>query len=168
MDPRLLPYTPERDVYRLLGVSPRAGHPEIVAACRRMARALHPDRNRSPRATEEMQVVNAVRSLLSDWVSRAEYDAARMRFARQHGLLPTGLSVAPPTSRMAERQTPAVQRTARAVMAALVVSFSSLLAGRCQRCQAVVEAGYRYCGGCGLRVTTELVRAPIDGWRIRP
>ena len=84
MDPRLFPYSPERDVYRLLAISPRADHPEIVAACRRMARALHPDRNRSPRATEEMQVVNAVRSLLTDRAARAEYDAARMRFARQH------------------------------------------------------------------------------------
>jgi curved DNA-binding protein CbpA len=168
MDPRLFPYSPERDVYRLLGVSPRAGHPEIVAACRAMARALHPDRNRSPRATEEMQVVNAVRSLLTDRAARAEYDAARMRFARQHRARPPIRAVAPPTGMIAQRATPGLQRTARAVMSALVVSFSALLAGRCQRCQAGVATDDRYCGACGLRVTTALLRAPVDGWRIKP
>jgi hypothetical protein len=170
MDLRLLPYAPERDVYRLLGISPRADHPEIVAACRRMARALHPDRNRSPRATEEMQVVNAVRSLLTDRAARAEYDAARMRFARQHL---TGSSVPPAVATrsaapIAEHQRPGLQHTARAVLSALVAWFSTLLAGRCPQCQAVLESGYRYCGECGARVTTALLRAPVDWERIRP
>jgi curved DNA-binding protein CbpA len=170
MDPRLFPYSPERDVYRLLAISPRADHPEIVAACRRMARALHPDRNRSPRATEEMQVVNAVRSLLTDRAARAEYDAARMRFARQHL---TGSSVPPAVATrsaapIAEHQRPGLQHTARAVLSALVAWFSTLLAGRCPQCQAVLESGYRYCGECGARVTTALLRAPVDWERIRP
>jgi curved DNA-binding protein CbpA len=171
MDPRLFPYSPERDVYRLLAISPGAGDPEIVAACRRMARALHPDRNRSPRATEEMQVVNAVRSLLTDRTARAEYDAARMRFAREHL---SGSSVPPlvaPTrtaAPIAEHQRPGLQRTARAVLSALVAWFSALLAGRCPQCQAVLESGYRYCGECGARVTTALLRAPVDWERIRP
>ena len=170
MDARLFPYSPERDVYRLLGISPRADHPEVVAACRRMARALHPDRNRSPRATEEMQVVNAVRSLLTDRVARAEYDAARMRFVRQHLSRSPASPSAPvrsPTP-IAERQTPGLQQGARGVLSALVAWFSTLLAGRCRQCQAVLESGYRYCGGCGAPVATALLRAPADWERIRP
>jgi curved DNA-binding protein CbpA len=80
MTSSLLPYAPERDVYRLLQVAPTANDQEIAAACRRLARAFHPDHNRSPRADEEMQVVNAVRSLLGDPYSRAIYDRARQRF----------------------------------------------------------------------------------------
>jgi DnaJ domain len=80
MTASLLPYTPERDVYRLLQVAPTANEQEITAACRRLALAFHPDYNRSPRAHEEMQVVNAVRSLLTDPRSRAVYDGARRRF----------------------------------------------------------------------------------------
>ena len=170
MDLRLLPYAPERDVYRLLGISPRADHPEVVAACRRMARALHPDRNRSPRATEEMQVVNAVRSLLTDRAARAEYDAARTRFARQRlagSSMPPAVATRP-AAPIAERQRPGLQHTARAVLSALVAWFSTLLAGRCPQCQAVLESGYRYCGGCGARVTTALLRAPAEWERIRP
>ncbi|MEO6579378.1 MAG: hypothetical protein ABIO99_10845 [Candidatus Limnocylindria bacterium] len=42
MTPRLLPYTPERDVYRLLDVPSSASLDEISAACRRLARTFHP------------------------------------------------------------------------------------------------------------------------------
>jgi curved DNA-binding protein CbpA len=86
MDLRLLPYQPERDVYRLLGLPPSAGRAEILSACRRLARAFHPDRNASARATQEMQVVNAVRSVLIDPRSRAEYDHACLAYLRQDGL----------------------------------------------------------------------------------
>jgi curved DNA-binding protein CbpA len=173
MDARLFPYSPDRDVYRLLGISPRADHSEIVAACRRLARALHPDRNRSPRATEEMQVVNAVRSLLTDRLARAEYDAARMRFARQHLSRssvppPTPAVATPPAASIAEAQMPRLQHTAWAVLSALVAWFSTLLAGRCRQCQAVLDSGCRYCGECGAPVATALLRAPADWERIRP
>ena len=77
MDPRIYPYSPQRDVYRLLEVHPSAGNGEILAACRRLTRAFHPDTNISPRATQEMQVINAVRRVLTDPAARAEYDAAR-------------------------------------------------------------------------------------------
>ncbi len=80
MTASLLPYAPERDVYRLLQVDPTASDQEIAVACRRLALAFHPDRNRSPRAHEEMQIVNAVRSLVSDPRARAAYDGARRRF----------------------------------------------------------------------------------------
>ena len=80
MTPRLLPYTPERDVYRLLGVPSSASIEEISAACRRLARTFHPDLNRSGRATEEMQVVNTVRQVMSNPEWRATYDRERYRF----------------------------------------------------------------------------------------
>src|SRR4029078_11701314 len=58
MTSSLLPYAPERDVYRLLQVEPNASDQQIAVACRRLALAFHPDYNRSPRAHEEMQIVN--------------------------------------------------------------------------------------------------------------
>src|ERR687889_84009 len=73
----LLPYTPDGDVYRLRGVPASASPDEITAACRRLARTFHPDRNSSERATQEMQVVNAVRRAMTDPDMRARYDRER-------------------------------------------------------------------------------------------
>ena len=47
----LLPYTPDRDVYRLLGVQSSASTDEITAACRRLARTFHPTTTGATRAT---------------------------------------------------------------------------------------------------------------------
>jgi len=154
MDLRLLPYQPDRDVYRLLGVLPSAGRAEILTACRRLARAFHPDRNASERATEEMQVVNAVRSLLTDPRSRAEYDYARLRFL-QHGA-----GTSPAAAVQPRRWRPAIPpvagiglgRTARAAMSALVVAMRALPRARCDDCNAWVELDYRYCPACGARL----------------
>lgn len=151
MDLRLLPYQPERDVYRLLGVPPSAGRAEIVSACRRLARAFHPDRNESERATEEMQVVNAVRAVLIDPRSRAEYDHARLTYLRQH-------VVAPPAPQRAPRPSPVVhggkelRRTARAAMAALLAGVRALPPARCDDCNAWVQPDYRFCPACGARL----------------
>jgi curved DNA-binding protein CbpA len=147
MDISLLPYRPDRDVYRLLGVAPNAGRVEIVAACRRLARAFHPDRNGSQRATEEMQVVNAVRSLLTDPETRAEYDQERLSFL-QTTVRPG--SVQAPRSMTAERAAPpAFARTAQAAMAGMLAALKALSPGRCASCNAAVEPSYRFCGGCG-------------------
>ena len=84
MDERFTSYAPERDIYQLLQVDPRADTATIVAACRRLARHYHPDYNASPRATEEMQVVNTVRAVMTDPRARARYDRSRERWlARQ-------------------------------------------------------------------------------------
>lgn len=154
MDLRLLPYQPDRDVYRLLGVLPSAGRAEIVAACRRLARAFHPDRNASNRATEEMQVVNAVRSLLIDPRSRAEYDYARRSFLQQT------VAAEPVSSTPHRWWRPALLpaaggglgRTARAAMSALVVAMRALPRTRCDDCNAWVQPEYRYCPACGARL----------------
>jgi curved DNA-binding protein CbpA len=158
MDISLLPYRPDRDVYRLLGVPPDAGRVEIVAACRRLARAFHPDRNGSDRATEEMQVVNAVRSLLSDPRSRAEYDRERTAFfavpAREAAARGTPASVpARPSATPARRgSAPAVRRRARAIMSGLLTVARSLTPAHCPRCGADTEPEYRFCGSCGQRL----------------
>ena len=92
----LLPYTPERDVYRLLGVPSSASSDEIQAACRRLARTFHPDRNVSDRANQEMQVVNAVRRVMTDPGSRAAYDRERARFHATRARFVTAVATAQP------------------------------------------------------------------------
>jgi curved DNA-binding protein CbpA len=154
MDISLLPYRPDRDVYRLLGVAPSAGRVEIVAACRRLARAFHPDRNESGRATEEMQVVNAVRSLLTDPESRAEYDQERLSFLRA-AVRPPAVAVArsmipEQSAQLAVARTARTARTARAAMAGMLATLRALAPGRCPACVAIVEPSYRFCGACGL------------------
>ncbi len=155
MDLRLLPYQPERDVYRLLGVPPSAGRAEVVAACRRLARAFHPDRNESERATEEMQVVNAVRAVLIDPRSRAEYDHARLTYLRQHAVART----TPPTPQGSARPMPPVpagakelRRTARAAMSAVLAGVRALPPARCDDCSTWVQPEFRFCPVCGARL----------------
>ncbi|HEY8772151.1 MAG TPA: DnaJ domain-containing protein [Candidatus Limnocylindria bacterium] len=154
MDLRLLPYQPERDVYRLLGLPPSAGRADILSACRRLARAFHPDRNASERATQEMQVVNAVRSVLIDPRSRAEYDHARLLYLRQQTMaqpIPASPRVAwrPPISLRSGRE---LRRTARAAMAALLAGMRALPPARCDDCNAWVQPDYRFCPACGARL----------------
>jgi curved DNA-binding protein CbpA len=161
MTQRFLPYSPDRDIYRLLQVDPRAGPDEIMEAWRRLARTFHPDRNGSQRATEEMQVVNAVRDLLSDPDARAAYDRERRRWmaapapadrgdrwrtlpgvAQSHGreqIPATQLS--PLQSRMG--------RTARAVGIGLRTFAVALLPTRCVACRGAIGRGDRYCWICG-------------------
>jgi curved DNA-binding protein len=154
MDLRLLPYQPDRDVYRLLGVPPSAGRAEIVSACRRLARAFHPDRNESERATEEMQVVNAVRSVLIDPRSRAEYDHARLTYLRQQVTTRPIQDRPQPAPRptAVARGGKEVRRTARAAMAALLAGVRALPPARCDECNTWVQPDFRYCPACGARL----------------
>jgi hypothetical protein len=163
MDLRLLPYEPDRDVYRLLGVPPSAGRAEIVSACRRLARAFHPDRNASSRATEEMQVVNAVRSLLVDPRSRAEYDYSRLTFLAQSAPVTPAAPPSTTARRLRRLALPlggiGLGRTARATMAAMVVAMRALPRSRCDDCDEWVTPDYRFCPACGalLRGSVRLI-----------
>jgi curved DNA-binding protein CbpA len=151
MDHRLLPYSPDRDVYRLLQVDPRAGTDEVIAACRRLARAFHPDRNESGRANEEMQVVNAIRGLLTDPAARAEYDIARWRFwaardtSHPHAAS-AGVSPVAPRSRVAIRL--------RAAVVGVRAALTALGPPRCATCRTVIAAEDRYCLACGRLLLT--------------
>ena len=155
MYPSLLPYAPERDVYRLLQVDPNANSEEIQAACRRLARTFHPDRNVSPRAHEEMQVVNAVRHLLADPSARAAYDGARRRY------LYDGYRPAPTYRRAPAQVRPFVPlvsppswrsratRLARALAAGIRATLAEFGPPRCSACHGPIEIGDRYCASCG-------------------
>lgn len=148
---QLLPYTPERDVYRLLGVQPSATIDEIGMACRRLALAFHPDHNGSPRATQEMQVVNAVRQVMTDPSRRASYDRERIRFhSRRISRTPAPLPIVPPLVplRLEQRPSPIV-RYGRALAAALRATAMALVPDRCPLCRFVVDNRYSYCAACG-------------------
>jgi curved DNA-binding protein CbpA len=170
MYPSLLPYAPERDVYRLLQVDPNATSEEISAACRRLARTFHPDRNQSPRAHQEMQVVNAVRHLLADPTARAAYDGARRRYLHD-GFRPAPIerrpTAAPAPPRAFVRLTYAASwrtrtaRLARAMLAGIRGALAEFGPPRCQRCQEPIVVGDRFCLLCGgwLGRTEKLSRA---------
>ena len=158
MDPRIYPYSPNRDLYRLLEVHPYAGTDEILAACRRLTRAFHPDTNESPRATQEMQVVNAIRRVLTDADARAEYDVARQRwiaaassapiprYPRTRGTEPRLRQIANPPS--------AVGRYLRAALVGARAAVSALRVPRCSVCRTVVEESDTFCVACGGRLLT--------------
>lgn len=150
MELRLLPYTPERDVYRLLGIPASASADEIVAACRRLARTFHPDRNASMRATQEMQIVNAVRRTMTDPEQRARYDRERWRFHAEvaRSAIPAERAWEP--LRLDPPRRPAVtRRYARATVAGLRAALRALLPPRCRTCRAVIAGEDAYCLACG-------------------
>jgi hypothetical protein len=168
---RILPYRPERDAYRLLQITPTATSTEIVEACRRLARTFHPDRNASQRATEEMQVVNAVRQLLTDPGARAEYDRERRRWlaveeARRRAEVASlpGANIAPDGLPRAvvewipvpidRGETHRFTIQARAVWAGVRAALVELGPPRCGTCAAVIERGDAFCPLCGTRLLT--------------
>jgi curved DNA-binding protein CbpA len=156
---RFLPYSPERDVYRLLQVDPRAGTDEVLDAWRRLARTFHPDHNESVRAHEEMQVVNAVRELITDPTARAAYDRERQRW------LANGVSGAwrtiyrPARSVVAERRglpkhpssdaLSGAARVARALGLGLLAFGVALSPARCARCAGAIGRTDQRCWICG-------------------
>lgn len=149
---RLLPYRPERDIYTLLEVDPTADHRELNAAWLRLARTFHPDRNPSPRAHEEMQVVYAVRALLSDPHSRAAYDGQRRRFVEPSpGTSRAGSAV---RSRRARTARAAWRRRTRALLLALRAALLALGTPRCPACGVATAASYRFCAECGAPLRT--------------
>ncbi len=147
MNHRFLPYEPERDVYRLLGVDPASSDEELMEAWRRLARTFHPDRNDSARSHEEMQVVNAVRALLSDPQARATYDRERNRWLATNGAdaFPgRGAAPAPAPGRRS-----GVERVAFAVGAGMRAFAIELTPVRCPRCLAAVGRQDERCDVCG-------------------
>jgi DnaJ-class molecular chaperone len=64
-----------KDLYSTLGVARGAGDDEIKKAYRKLAKELHPDRNKdNPKAVERFKEVSSAYAILSDADKRAQYD----------------------------------------------------------------------------------------------
>lgn len=152
----LLPYTPERDVYRLLGVPSTASTEEITVAIRRLARTFHPDRNVSTRATAEMQVVNAVRQVLVNPQARAIYDRERYRFHASAASRPRPVRRTEPVAPISVEPTPSssVGRYMRALLLGLAAMVRGLAPARCAGCRTVITGDDAYCAACGTPLLT--------------
>lgn len=64
----------KRDYYEVLDVSKTSSDAELKAAYRKQALLWHPDKNKSPEATEKFKQVNEAYEILSDKDKRAAYD----------------------------------------------------------------------------------------------
>src|SRR5438132_826990 len=64
----------KRDYYDVLGVEKGAGKDEIKSAYRKLALQYHPDRNKSPEATERFKEISEAYAILSDDEKRNQYD----------------------------------------------------------------------------------------------
>lgn len=63
-----------RDYYEILGVSKSATDADIKKAYRKLALEWHPDRNKTPEASEKFKEINEAFEVLSDQQKRARYD----------------------------------------------------------------------------------------------
>lgn len=64
--------------YIMLGLTPEADLKAVKAAYRARAKLLHPDRNPSPRASQEFAALTEAYRMLSDAGTRLAYDTGRM------------------------------------------------------------------------------------------
>src|SRR3989442_823903 len=62
----------KRDYYDVLGVQKGSGKDEIKSAYRKLALQYHPDRNKSPEATERFKEISEAYAILSDDEKPAE------------------------------------------------------------------------------------------------
>lgn len=64
-----------KDLYSLLGVARGASDAEVKKAYRKLAKELHPDRNKdNPKAADRFKEVSSAYAILSDKDKRAQYD----------------------------------------------------------------------------------------------
>jgi curved DNA-binding protein CbpA len=76
------------DPYQELGVARGASDAEIKAAFRKLAKELHPDKNRgNPVAEERFKKVSAAFDLLSDPKKKARYDAGQIDALTRDGVI---------------------------------------------------------------------------------
>ncbi|MBL8386478.1 MAG: DnaJ domain-containing protein, partial [Burkholderiales bacterium] len=72
--------------YRTLDLEPSASAAEIRSAYRKLAFALHPDRNPAAEAHAAFQAVQEAYEVLSDPARRRDYDDNRRRSLIEHPL----------------------------------------------------------------------------------
>ena len=73
-----------KDYYRILGLAPAASLAEVKGAYRKLASALHPDRNPSEEAHVRFQEVQEAYEVLSDADKRRAFDDNRRRSLIEH------------------------------------------------------------------------------------
>lgn len=77
-----------RDFYRILGVSKSASLHEIKKAYRRLAKELHPDKNKDdPDASQKFQDLGAAYEVLSDEEKRKKYDRCGEDCLQKDGMM---------------------------------------------------------------------------------
>ena len=85
------------DPYQALGVAKGASDKEIKSAYRKLAKELHPDKNKdNPKATERFSDVTRAYDLLLDKDKRAQFDRWRRQSYRTLRLWRRGRIPAPP------------------------------------------------------------------------
>lgn len=68
-------FTSRRDFYKILGVGKNVNTNQIKKAYRKLAREMHPDKNKDdPDATSKFQDLGAAYEVLSDEEKRKKYD----------------------------------------------------------------------------------------------
>jgi len=70
-------FDPSKDYYQILGVIPTAEIQVIRAAYKALASIYHPDKNSDPEASTRMKDINEAWSVISDPLTRADYDTQR-------------------------------------------------------------------------------------------
>ena len=70
-------FDPSKDYYQILGVIPTAEIQVIRAAYKALALIYHPDKNSDPEASTRMKDINEAWSVISDPLTRADYDTQR-------------------------------------------------------------------------------------------
>lgn len=77
--------SPDKDLYQVLGLQPKASPAQIKKAWQDGSRMHHPDRNPHPDSTKRMQEINHAYDILSDPERRRQYDRTRQNSESNQG-----------------------------------------------------------------------------------